>query len=142
MCTRKLHCTALRPTRTYSYVSYAATCVCARAVGAMSMMRKTMRRAEGELRGCFAKAARASLSFCCGGFSNQNTREKERFFRKRAQKRDSLALFLMQKVILRCWFPPSANLILSSQKVASFVEILSAYMVDQLVFYEVTPSYV
>ena len=106
-------------------------CVCARAVCAMSMMRKTMRRAEGELRGCFAKAARASLSFCCGGFANQNEGKRE-IFRKRAQKR----------VILRCWFPPSANLILSSQKVASFVEILSAYMVDQLVFYEVTPSYV
>ena len=58
----------------------------------MSMMRKTMRRAEGELRGCFAKAARASLSFCCGGFSNQNE-GKKRDFSEKEHKKEILSRF-------------------------------------------------
>ena len=74
--------------------------MCARAVCAMTMMRKTVRRAEGELRGCFAKAARASLSFCCEALVSffQSERErKKRDFQKKSKKRDSLEeLFLMQ----------------------------------------------
>ena len=75
-------------------------CVCARAVCAMTMMRKTVRRAEGELRGCFAKAARASLSFCCEAlvrFFQSERERKKRDFQKKSKKRDSLeALFLTQ----------------------------------------------
>ena len=58
-------------------------------------------RAEGELRGCFAKAARASLSFCCEALVSffQSERErKKRDFQKKSKKRDSLEeLFLMQR---------------------------------------------
>ena len=71
-------------------------CVCARAVCAMTMMRKTVRRAEGELRGCFAKAARASLSFCCEALVSffQSERErKERFSEKEQKKRFSRRAF-------------------------------------------------
>jgi iron only hydrogenase large subunit-like protein len=73
------------------------------------------------------------------------TRGKKRDFSEKEHKKEILSRFFSCSDFshaVRCWFPPSANLILSSQKVASFVEILSAYMVDQLVFYEVTPSYV
>ena len=54
----------------------------------MMILRKTRRRAEGELRGCFAKAARASLSFCCAvdEVFPIRTREKREIFRKRAKK--------------------------------------------------------
>ena len=41
-------------------------CVCARS-RCDDDFTQNDERAEGELRGCFAKAARASLSFCCGG---------------------------------------------------------------------------
>ena len=93
------------------------------------------------VKGMFCKSsARVAFVLLWRFFQSEHEGKREIFQKKSTKKRFSRAF--SHAVILRCWFPPSANLILSSQKVASFVEILSAYMVDQLVFYEVTPSYV
>ena len=61
--------------------------VCARAVGAMSMMRKTMRRAEGELRGCFAKQRARRFRFVVAVLPIR-TREKRDFQKKSTKKSD------------------------------------------------------
>ena len=92
------------------------------------------------VKGMFCKSS-ARVAFVLLWRFFQSERGKKRDFSEKEHKKEILSRFF-SCVFLRCWFPPSANLILSSQKVASFVEILSAYMVDQLVFYEVTPSYV
>ena len=93
--------------------------MCARAVS-VTMMRKT-RRAEGELRGCFAKAARASLSFCCAvdEVFPIRTREKREIFRKRAKKEILSKSFLFAEVILRWFLPPSVCDLILGQKVAA-----------------------
>ena len=74
-------------------------CVCARS-RCDDDFTQNDERAEGELRGCFAKAARASLSFCCEAlvrFFQSERERKKRDFQKKSKKRDSLeALFLTQ----------------------------------------------
>ena len=70
-------------------------CVCARS-RCDDDFTQNDERAEGELRGCFAKAARASLSFCCEALVSffQSERErKERFSEKEQKKRFSRRAF-------------------------------------------------
>ena len=75
-------------------------CVCARS-RCDDDFTQNDERAEGELRGCFAKAARAEDFVLLWGrllrFFPIRTREKREIFRKRAKKRDSLRAFLGQK---------------------------------------------
>ena len=74
-------------------------CVCVRALRCVDVdAQNDEKRAEGELRGCFAKAARASLSLCCGErmrrfFQSEEEREKRDFQKKSTKKRFSSRFF-------------------------------------------------